>query len=321
MDGIISNIQRLSLHDGPGVRSTVFFKGCPLRCAWCHNPETYTFGRELRYNKAKCIGCRSCISACENARSAQACENSRNFSACKQEGARALTSGETGLRYDKSACRFCFACAGACPGGALAIAGMSLGVDGVLAEVMEDFTMYRRTGGGVTLSGGEPAAQPDFCCELLDALAAREVHTCVDTCGFCKTETLLRIARKADMTLYDVKHIDSAEHKKLTGAGNELILDNLRALDGEGIEIEVRIPVIPGVNDGGPNMSGIARLLSGLRSVRSAVLLGYHKLGQSKIYNFDMNGPDPGAVVPKKAEMERLAAAMREISGKPVSFR
>ena len=181
--------------------------------------------------------------------------------------------------------------------------------------------MYRRTGGGVTLSGGEPTAQPAFCAALLDALRGAGYHTCLVTCGYCETESFQKIAAKADMVLYDLKHIDTIEHERLTGASNKLIIKNLHKLEMAGIPTEIRVPVISGLNDDDNNIEGISSLLSPIDCVKSIVLLGYHALGQSKIYDFCKRGADIGVAAPKQIELERLAARMGAASGKSVTFR
>jgi len=194
-------------------------------------------------------------------------------------------------------------------------------IDGVMSDVLEDAAMYRRTGGGVTLSGGEPTAQPAFCEELLDTLAGMDIHTCLDTCGLCDTGTFLRIADKAGLILFDLKHTDPVKHEQITGSGNSLILENLEALDAAGAEVEIRVPVIPGLNDGEENLANTARIASRLSGVRSIVLLGYHTLGQSKIYDFDKHGADIDVNVPNQAALAYIAERMAEKSGKPVTYR
>ena len=298
--GIISNIQRASIHDGPGMRTTVFFKGCPLRCLWCHNPETYAFGRELRLKREACIHCLSCVQACPSG---------------------ALTvSGDT-LRPDRDSCVRCFSCADACPSGALAVSGREMTADEILTEALADRSMYARTGGGVTLSGGEPTAQFEICLELLTALRSEGIHTCLDTSGQCDPMRFARLASSASMVLFDLKHPDPDRHAALTGTNNRLILANFALLGKLGVPVEVRIPVIPGMNDDEQTMRTFSGLISGNRAVQSVILLGYHKLGQSKIYNFDEHGHDIGVVPPKQAHLEALADIIRSTAALPVQCR
>jgi len=300
MKAVISNIQRFSMHDGPGIRTTVFFKGCPLRCLWCHNPETYRFGTELRYKKSACIGCRSCIAACET---------------------RALSAGENGLVHDSAICRSCMSCADACPAAALAVSGSEMTLDRLMEEALRDKGAYERSGGGVTLSGGEASAQYDIALAFLSALKENGIHTALDTCGFCPPDRFEKLVRAADLVLFDIKHADSKKHKELTGVPNELILQNLDACENYGTDIEIRIPVIPGLNDSPDELAAVAKLLRGRKAVKRAILLGYHPLGLSKIYDFDRTGKDLGITAPKKDRMQQLACDMETLSGIETIYR
>ena len=298
--GVIANIQRFSLHDGGGVRTTVFFKGCPLRCKWCHNPEMLAFGPSLKHDKARCAGCHDCVRACPTG---------------------ALLPAEQGLIYHQALCDGCGACVRECPWGALDFVGTEMTVQEVLKEVLADASLYQKTGGGVTVSGGEPTAQAAFCLELAGALKERGIHTALDTCGFCDAGALLALARAVDLVLYDVKHMDDQRHRELTGVGNLRILENLRLLDQNGINLEVRVPVIPGLNDGEENMLALARFLGELPSVRRVTLLAYHALGRAKIFGFDGSYGVESLVSPAKDRMAALAAQMGELSGKAVGYR
>lgn len=300
MEGIISNIQRFSMHDGPGVRTTVFFKGCPLRCLWCHNPETYRFGSELRYDRDKCICCASCAQACPNG---------------------ALTVQPDGLAHDAERCAHCFACVYACPTGAMSTAGARMTLEQVLAETLRDEGIYHRSGGGVTLSGGEATAQPAFAGALLDALRQKGIHTALDTCGFCQEDTFRELAGKADLVLLDVKHADPARHKALTGQDNALILRNLEQLERMGAQVEVRIPFIPTMNDDEDTLRGMAEIIRPHACIRRVVLLGYHPLGQTKIYDFDRHGRDLGIEKPSASRVQQAALRMQELTGKPAVSR
>ena len=286
MNGIISHVQRFSLHDGPGVRTTVFLMGCPLRCLWCHNPETFAAQPSLAYDSDKCIHCLGCVAAC---------------------GASALAvSAEGALTYDSAACAGCFACVNACPTKALVRNGEKVEASVLMTEILRDRGMYRKTGGGVTFSGGEATMQAGFLSELLTLCAEQDIHTAIDTCGLCDSEVFLSLCQKAKLVLLDLKHMDSARHRALTGAPNERILQNARLLAQNGVPVEIRVPVVPGLNDDEENLDATARFAGELSSVQGVVLLGYHKLGLSKVYGFDLRQQDPGIQSPAMAHLKAL---------------
>jgi len=298
--GVITNIQRFSLHDGPGVRTTVFFKGCPLRCLWCHNPETLTFPPVLSHDANLCAACGSCAMAC---------------------AAGALTLAEDGLRYDAARCERCFACVRECPTGALRVLGQAVSVDDVLRDVLPDEGLYRRTGGGVTLSGGEATAQPAFAMALMRALHGRGITAALDTCGYADSETFLELSREADLVLFDLKHADDAAHKRLTGKGFQRIKRNFQLLQWERTPVQVRVPVIPGLNDDEETHLGIAELIRANPRVESVLLLGYHPLGTAKAAGLNETRPALSVTPPDRARLEFLTKRMSEHTGIPCIFR
>ena len=255
--GIVTNIQRYSLHDGPGIRTTVFLKGCPLRCPWCHNPETLAPAPELVVIETRCMRCGECVRVCpERAASAQSGEPIR--------------------------CRTCGACVAVCPTAARQIVGQSLRVEDVVREVARDRIFYDDSGGGVTFSGGEPLLQAPFLLALLEACRRAGLRTAIDTCGAAARADLLAAAPLTHLFLYDIKIIDDARHVEYVGASNAPILENLRALGDVHDNIWVRIPVIPGINDDAGNLAAIARLAASVRGVRQVSLLPYHATGAAK---------------------------------------
>lgn len=238
----ILEIQRMSTEDGPGIRSTVFFKGCSLACSWCHNPESITKARQILWQEWRCIGCRSCVTACP-------------------QGARALS--ETGMVLDKTRCRDCGRCLDACPSLALERQGRRLTLPEVLDELLHDRAFFEESGGGVTLSGGEPVLQHRFAAALLDALEREGIHRALDTCGQAPRGPLLDLARRADLVLFDLKIADDDEHRRATGKGIKRIRENLLALaeqmrkeEGPG-ELWIRTPCIPGATTSRENILAI----------------------------------------------------------------
>lgn len=254
--GVVFNIQRYSLHDGPGIRTVVFLKGCPLRCEWCCNPESIDLEPHLTFNPDKCLGDGRCIRACPH-------------------GART----ESG--YDPSRCTLCGMCVEACPSEALEILGKPMTIQEILEETEKDRTFYESSGGGVTLSGGEILAQWRFSVKLLLELRDRHLHTAVETTGFGPWERVRAIAEACDLVLYDLKLMDEEEHRKRTGAPNRLILENARRLAELDRGLIFRVPLIGGINTGEENILHTAEFAEQL-GVREIHLLPYHRLGESK---------------------------------------
>jgi len=261
--GLIFDIKKYALHDGPGIRSTVFLKGCPLECRWCCNPESRSFEPEIMWLEGNCINCNLCIEICP--------EN-------------AVLSEEDGHKQINSAlCNICGKCIERCPGEALQLVGRRVTVEEVLREIEKDSVFYQRTGGGLTLSGGEPLAQPDFAHELLRQYKKNGgIHTAIETCGHVDWKILEAIIEFTDLVYYDIKHMDTGEHKRFTGAGNELILENLQKAAKAVKRLIVRFPLIPGCNDTDDNLEKTAKFLNSQPDVNDVEILPYHRLGEPK---------------------------------------
>ncbi len=261
LKGCIFDIQRFSIQDGPGIRTTVFFKGCPLSCLWCSNPESQLNSPQLLFFQHLCTRCYKCVSVCPN------------------QANRVLEDGSVEL--DRSLCSTCGKCVDACFAKARHISGTLMTVDEVLEIVEKDTIFYRNSGGGMTASGGEATSQPDFLTALFTEAHNHGFHTTLDTCGYTQWPVLERVLEHTDLVLFDIKHLDSIFHKKLTGVSNDLILENAKKIGRKKVQLILRVPLIPGYNDSEENIEGIGKLAVELKSVE-VNLLPYHRLGISK---------------------------------------
>ena len=259
--GVVFNIMRFSVRDGPGLRTTVFLKGCPLRCRWCHNPESQSPSVQVVFRKSRCVLCGDCVEACP-------------------ERALSVSGGE--LKRSLHLCRTCGACVRICSTQAQEKIGEIMSVAEVMAEVRKDLSFYEESGGGVTFSGGEPLQQPEFLGSLLQASREEEIHTTLDTSGAASWDVIDGIRQNVDLFLYDLKIFDGDRHRMETGVTNELVLDNLARLAGHGHGIVIRLPVIPGINDDVENIIGIGTFLASLPEVRKVQILPYHQAGEGK---------------------------------------
>jgi pyruvate formate lyase activating enzyme len=289
--GTVFDIRRYSIHDGPGIRTTVFLKGCALSCWWCHNPESQTPGPELVVRGNRCIRCGACVAACGR-------------------GGAAL--GDAGPETDRARCAGCdsYACAAVCYADAREVAGTAMSVAQVLEAAARDEPFYRESGGGVTLSGGEPLLQADFTLALLVALRARGIPTALDTCGHVPWAVLDRVRPHVDLFLYDVKLMDEERHRRFTGVSNRRILENLRALSERGHRIVLRLPIIPGVSDDEANVRAVTALAAGLPHLAGVDLLPYHRIGVDKYARLDRAYRLRETGVPSRARMDAIAAAL-----------
>ena len=259
--GTIFNIQKFCVNDGPGIRTTVFLKGCPLRCLWCHNPESNRAVPELFFDGEKCSRCGRCAAVCP-------------------KGVHSVTAEGHDLLRDR--CMACGACAKACLNDALETVGYEITAEDALKEVSRDELFYKNSGGGMTVSGGEPFAQPEFTLALLSGAKSRGYHTCVETCGYAPTELLERAAAVTDLFLFDYKLTDPELHKRYTGVSNDRILANLHRLDALGAPTVLRCPIIPTVNDTPEHFAGIAATANSLAHVTGIDIEPYHPLGSGK---------------------------------------
>lgn len=259
--GIVFNVQKFSIHDGPGVRTTVFLKGCPLRCQWCANPESQLAGVQITYDERKCLHCGTCVRVCPKD---------------------ALSMGEDRrIRVDFRRCDGCLTCTRECPGHALAHEGERKSVGEIVDVCMQDAAFYEESGGGVTISGGEGMSQPAFTEALAKALRAKGVHTAIETTGYVSADVFRRLAPLFDLLLFDMKHYDPARHSEGTGVRNERIIENMLWARRSGLAVLPRIPVIPGFNGGLEDADGLAALLNRIGFQR-VQLLPFHQMGERK---------------------------------------
>ena len=296
MDGVVFNIQRFSIHDGPGIRTTVFLKGCNLRCFWCHNPESVSSQPEVQFFPEKCILCGACVEICPHQ-------------------AQLLIPGAAGSLeriYRRDQCQRCFACIEECFAGSIVQIGKTTTVEAVLAEIERDLEYYRIGKGGVTFSGGEPLLQKDFLKSLLGACRRRGIHCAVDTAGNVSWNIIAEIVPLADLFLFDIKAIDEDIHRRATGVGNRRILENLKRLSETGCVIWVRIPVIPAVNDSPEEMNAIADFLAPLPNIHWVELLPFHTLGAEKYPSLDREYSARGFIPPSREKIASLYAIFEQ---------
>jgi pyruvate formate lyase activating enzyme len=260
-NGIIFDLRRFSIHDGPGIRTTVFLKGCPLDCWWCHNPESQSPKIEKYFRPARCIHCMACLEGCPE---------------------KAITEVNGLIQTNQERCTLCGECAQVCYSEASEMAGQRVSVEYVLAEIKRDLLFYDESGGGATLSGGEPLMQAAFTQSILQACREEEIHTALDTSGFAAWEIIDRIRPFVNLFLYDLKLLDDAQHRHYTGVSNRLILDNLQKLSAAGHAIHIRIPIIPGVNDSLENLQASAEWIARLKNIQRVDLLPYHNSAAAK---------------------------------------
>lgn len=296
--GIIFNLQRFSTEDGPGLRTTAFLKGCPLRCAWCHNPEGLSGKPQVVWYDAKCIDCGDCVLACPTG---------------------VLTRRETGMHLDRSRCKACGVCARACPASALEVLGRELTAAELAAELARDAEFFRTSGGGVTFSGGECLMQPDFLVAAAREVRAQGIHVAIDTSGFAAPAVFRQALEVADLVLYDLKLIDAERHRALTGTDNKVILDNARTLAASGVPFWVRFPVIPGYTDDEANVAAVstfvAREMPGAERVD---FLAYNNLCRPDYARLDLDFALGDRGLLSKEEMERVLAVARRSGLEPV---
>jgi len=288
---IIFDIKRFSIHDGPGIRTTLFLKGCPLSCAWCHNPESQKVTPELLFRPERCIGCGACLEVCPED---------------------AILLVKERITTNWALCTHCGECVQVCYTGAREMAGWEVTVEDALESLERDRPFYEESGGGVTFSGGEPLSQPDFLEELLKRCKEIGLHTALDTCGHALWELMNRIRPYVDLFLFDLKVMDETLHREYTGVSNELLLENLQRLAELGHSIVVRVPIIPGINNALEDIQRLGRFVTNLSGVSRVDVLPYHEIAAEKYRRLGQEYAFQNQPVPSDEMMQNIARTLRE---------
>lgn len=291
--GFIFDIKRFAVHDGPGIRTTVFFKGCPLRCWWCHNPEGMYLSESVMYFEYKCIGCRTCMQVCPLS----------------------AISFDTGKQHiDRLRCSSCGICCESCPSGALKCVGRVITVDELMDEIQKDILLYDNSQGGVTFSGGEPLAQYEFLIDVLKECRRLDIHTALDTSGYASEDVFAKVAENVDVFLYDLKLADNAQHIIYTGVSNEPIKRNLKMLaeSGRGGDVILRFPIIPGATDTEENVNGLIKIISTLDGIKEIDLLPFHDISE-KYNRLGMEYKMPVQSAPPQEKLKHIKEVLEEL--------
>ena len=287
----VADFKRFAVHDGPGIRTTVFLKGCSLACQWCHNPETISQRKELALHSRRCVGCGRCVAVCP-------------------VSAHAINGPDDHV-IDRARCQTCGLCVQACLHNALEIYGRHITSVEAAAEILADRAFYAASGGGATVSGGEPLLYPDFCAELGTILHRENVHFAVDTCGNVPWASFRKVLPVTDLFLYDFKHADTRRHRRLTGVGNRQILANLTRLAATGVPIEVRMPMVTSLNTDVDDVAAAAAFLAALPKTPTVRLLAYHDLARGKYAAIGRPDTMPDVPPPSRPQLEQTAAILR----------
>lgn len=283
--GTVINIQKYSIHDGPGIRTTVFFKGCPLSCWWCHNPESQKIKHEIMFFEERCTNCRICEKRCPQ---------------------NAIAIRDSYPLVYKTKCVLCGKCTDFCPRNAREYVGKDMTVRQLIEEIIKDEVFYDESGGGVTFSGGEPLIYADFLNEVLKKCKARGIHTAIDTSGYTSWNSIEKIADKVDLFLFDIKHMNNEKHKEYVGVENVMIMENLKKLSDRGANILIRMPIIAGINDDDEHIDKAVKFISNLK-ILQVNLLPYHKMGMDKYRRLKIDYKLSGKEKPCDEKMGRIA--------------